>query len=105
MNTENLKKNATSSVDLDTLPNEITARVQDVIEKKDKKGSECIFVYLGIGEDEFAQKYSPYHYEALAEALIKLGLSDTNDLKGKSFKWTRVKFEMGNTRYLPIALV
>ena len=106
MNTQNLRENASSTVDLDALPSVLEkATVTDVIEKLDKNKRQAVFVVMNYEGQEFSQKFTTGHWEKLADALDALQIKDTVELKGRNFKFVRTKFDTGNTRFLPTAEV
>jgi hypothetical protein len=110
MNIKDLEENASKRVDLDALPQELEAipisqKVE--LDTGSKNPQECLYVDFAYGDAGFTQKYSPYHFTALADAfkLIKIDGFDEAIKNGLKLKMRKKGFAMGYARFVPVEVM
>lgn len=94
------KNRAKPRIDLDELPEILSATVKSVEWKTDEKDRNCLYVeYTDENGKDFTQKYSPMHLADLAEALDTLKLSGIK--QGQKFKLVQKPYRIGFPRMIP----
>jgi hypothetical protein len=73
------------------LPDEFYAEVLDIEEKKDKYGKPALFMRIKLPDGKInTQKYLSEHiHKLLTPAMKKLGLKDTNNFIGNTYKFIK----------------
>ncbi len=109
MKIEDLKKmSAGGRIQLNELPQEFIGVLVNERTVVDDRGRQLIYWDIQVeGEKsgKLTQKFSPLHFDDLAEALTKLGITDTSQAIGKKFKFRQKIFRSGYPRWLPIELL
>jgi len=118
MKIDDLKERYSPIARLDKLPPTFTARVEAVEEKEDTKfpGYDALYIRARLTNQKLIesvkgsvviQKFRPMHQaELLIPAMEKLGITDTDELLGKTFMFSaqRPSFNGSNPRWVPVAL-
>jgi hypothetical protein len=109
MNIKELEAQASKRIDLDALPQELEAiPISQRIEKDTgKTPKDCLYVDFAYGDSGFTQKYSPYHYTALADAFkaIKVDGFDQAIKEGLKLRMRKKSFNTGFARFMPVEVM
>jgi hypothetical protein len=107
LNIKQLEENASKRIDLDTLPETLEAIPTAQKVEKDENKRDCLYVEFAYGDSAFTQKYSPYHFKALADAFreVKVDGFDEAIKQGLKLKMKKKHFAMGFARFLPVEVM
>ena len=115
MRIDDLKEKYSPIARLNLLPPTFTATVESVEEKEDTKfpGYDALYIRARLTNQKLIesvkgnvviQKFRPMHQaELLIPAMEKLGITDTDELLGKTFVFSaqRPSFDGSNPRWVP----
>lgn len=81
--------------------NELIALEEKVAEATKEKVGGLVITFQQRDKKTFPQKYSKISGRALAEAMIKLGIDDTEELQNSWYLYKLVAMRTGYPRYIP----
>jgi len=77
--------------------------------QKDRMGRDAIYWDIKVNLNGIwqivTQKFTSLHLGELARRLKELGIDDTEKLIGKKIKFEKVRFRIGNERWMPVKIL